>query len=110
MKLGQMMLDGGKWGETQIVSETWAQKAVEPLVDLRGTQYGYQWWVVDYPYNGETVRGFFAGGNGGQIVMVVPALDLVISFWGGNYSDSALYIPQREYIPDYILPSVSPDP
>jgi CubicO group peptidase (beta-lactamase class C family) len=41
---------------------------------------GYLWWVIEYPYRDRTVRAFFAGGNGGQIVMGVPELDLVIAF------------------------------
>jgi hypothetical protein len=62
--------------------------------------------VADYPYRGRTVRAFFAGGNGGQVVMGIPELDLVVAFYGGNYGDRALYVPQRVYVPQYILPAV----
>jgi len=49
----------------------------------------------------------FAGGNGEQIVMAIPELDLVIAFYGGNYSDSApIFTLQRVYVPQYILPAV----
>jgi hypothetical protein len=41
------------------------------------------------------------------IFMGIPALDLVIGFTGGNYSDPALYIPQRVFVPQYILPAVN---
>ena len=68
--------------------------------------YGYQWWVEDYPYKGRILRAFFAGGNGGQIVMGIPELDLVIAFYGGNYSDRVLLIPQWVYVPQYILPAI----
>ena len=54
---------------------------------------------------GRTVRAFFAGGNGGQVVMVVAELDLVIAFFGGNYSDKVLYVPQRVFVPEFILPA-----
>jgi len=54
------------------------------------------------------VSAFYAAGNGGQIVMAMPALQLVIGFMGGNYSDPALYIPQRKYVPEYLLPAVTP--
>jgi hypothetical protein len=40
----------------------------------------------------------------------VPELDLVVEFLGGNHSDRVLYVPQREYVPNYILPSVVPSP
>ncbi len=106
MKLGQLMLDGGRWHGRQVISPEWAQKSVAPLYPLRNLHYGYLWWVADYPYQGRTVRAFFAGGNGGQIVLGVPELDLVISFFGGNYSDPVMFVPQRVYVPQYILPTV----
>jgi hypothetical protein len=62
--------------------------------------------VTDWPYKDRTVRAFFAGGNGGQVVIVVPDLDLVVTFYGGNYSDKALFIPQRVFVPKYVLPAV----
>ncbi len=66
----------------------------------------FLWWVTDYPYRNRTVRAFFAGGNGGQIVMGIPELDLVIAFFGGNYSDSSSLVPQRVFVPQYVLPAV----
>jgi CubicO group peptidase (beta-lactamase class C family) len=107
MKLGQLILDGGRWRGRQIVSGEWAKRSVSPLYELRGLHYGYLWWIADYPYKGRTVRAFFAGGNGGQIVMGIPELDLVIAFYGGNYSDPVMFVPQRVYVPEYILPAVN---
>ena len=49
---------------------------------------------------------YHVAGNGGQIAMAIPELDLVICFMGGNYSDPALYIPQNRYVPEFILPAV----
>jgi CubicO group peptidase (beta-lactamase class C family) len=106
MKVGQMMLDGGRWRGRQVVSTEWARKATSPLFELRGLHYGYLWWVASYPYRGRTVQAFFAGGNGGQVVMGIPELDLVIAFYGGNYSDLVSYVSQRVYVPQYILAAV----
>ena len=39
--------------------------------------------------------------------MGIPELDLVIAFTGGNYNDPALFIPQRQFVPEYILPAVN---
>jgi CubicO group peptidase (beta-lactamase class C family) len=74
---------------------------------MGGIRYGYLWWVIDFPYRGRTVQAFFAGGNGGQVSMGVPDLDLVVAFHGGNYSDAATFIPQRVLVPEHILPAVS---
>lgn len=106
MKLGQVILDGGVWNGTRIVSQEWATRSISALFDLRERKYGYLWWVIDYPYKDRTVRAFFAGGNGGQVVIGIPELDLLIAFFGGNYSDPVLYRSQDVLVPDYILKAV----
>jgi CubicO group peptidase (beta-lactamase class C family) len=106
MKLGQLMLNGGTWNGQRVVSPEWCREATSPLYSLGGSRYGYLWWVVEYPYKDRKVRAFFAGGNGGQIVLGVPELDLLIAFYGGNYSDATSLVPQRVYVPKYILPAV----
>ncbi len=106
MKIGQVILDGGTWKGRRIVSQEWARRSTSPLYDLRDRQYGYLWWVMDYPYKNGTVRAFFAGGNGGQIVVGIPDLDLLITFYGGNYSDPVLYRSQDVLVPEYILKAV----
>jgi len=107
MKLGQVMLDGGRWQGRPVVSAEWARRSVSPLYELGGRRYGYLWWVTDYPWHGRTVRAFFAGGNGGQIVMGIPELELVIGFYGGNYSDAAGFVPQKVFVPEDLLPAVN---
>ena len=86
-KLAQLMLNDGRWGGRQIVSHAWVAKATAPLRELfPGQQYGYLWNSRVYDYKGRKVRAYFAGGNGGQISMAIPELDLVICFMGGNYN------------------------
>lgn len=106
MKLGQLMLDGGVWHGKRILDADFAKRAGSPLHDLRGIQYGYLWWNIEYPYKDRKLRAYFAGGNGGQLVMVIPELDLVIATYGGNYADRAGLLIQQEYVPQYILPAV----
>ena len=106
VKIGQMMLDGGRWNGREVVSAEWAKASISPRYDLNGMRYGYLWWVTEYPYGNRTVRAFFAGGNGGQIVIGVPDLDLVVGFYGGNYSDAVALTAEREYVPRFILPAI----
>ena len=108
MKLGQVILDGGTWNGGRVLSEEFASRSIRPLVELRDRGYGYQWWLKELPYRDGTVQAFFAGGNGGQVVMGVPELDLLVSFFAGNYSDPVLYRIQEEFIPEYILPALVP--
>jgi CubicO group peptidase (beta-lactamase class C family) len=106
MKFGQLMIDGGRWNGKQIVSADWAKTSAATHTHIGDREYGYLWWIAQYPYKGRTVRAFFAGGNGGQVVIAIPELDLVIAFYGGNYSDAVSLIPQRELVPQFILPAV----
>jgi CubicO group peptidase (beta-lactamase class C family) len=107
LKLAQLMLNEGKWNGTQIMSKEWAVKSGSALRQLSRTQrYGWLWNSMEYDYKGRKVRGFFAGGNGGQIFMAIPDLDLVIAFTGGNYSQPQTFVAQRDIIPKYILPAI----
>ncbi|HEY0411615.1 MAG TPA: serine hydrolase domain-containing protein [Allosphingosinicella sp.] len=108
MKLPQLMLNGGTWGRKRIVSREWVRRASAPLYDLSPIQqYGYFWNSALYPWKGRKVRAVFAAGNGGQIFMEIPDLDLVIAFTSGNYSEAAGLLPQRVFIPEDILPAVN---
>ncbi len=107
MKLGQLMLNGGTWEGRRILSREFVARASSPLYHLRNVVYGYLWWGIDYPYKDRTVHAFYAGGAGGQGVMVIPDLDLVIATYAGNYSSrSAAINTQQNLTPRYILPAV----
>ena len=41
--------------------------------------------------------------------MGIPELDLVVTFFGGNYSSKTLYRAQREFVPEFILPAIDAD-
>ncbi|HEX2204223.1 MAG TPA: serine hydrolase, partial [Longimicrobium sp.] len=108
MKLGQLYLDGGTWRGRRVLSEEWVWRSTEPRFPMGSrARYGYLWWTLDYPYAGRTVRAYFASGNGGQYVMVVPELDLVIGANGGNYNDDANWRTALDLIPRVILPAVA---
>jgi CubicO group peptidase (beta-lactamase class C family) len=94
-KMAQLMLNKGRWGGKQILSAEWVRQSGAPLRDLGTTQqYGYLWNSQEFDYKGRKVRAVFSGGNGGQVSMEIPDLDLVIAFTGGNYGTRGL-TPQR---------------
>lgn len=109
LKIGQVLLDGGTWNGKRIVSEEWIRRSISPIHDLRRWTYGYLWWGVDYPYKDRTVKAVFASGNGGQFVIAIPELDLLVAFYGGNYADLVLYRSQMVLVPEYILKAVDPE-
>jgi CubicO group peptidase (beta-lactamase class C family) len=107
LKMAQLFVNNGRWNGKQIVSADWVRRSTAPLRDYSPTQqYGFLWNSVAYDYNGKKIRAYFAGGNGGQVSMGIPDLDLVIAFTGGNYNDPVLFTSQRVLVPQYILPAV----
>lgn len=107
MKLTQLFLNDGRWEGRQIVSRDWARRSSAPLRRLSPAQtYGYLWNSVEYDYRGRKLHAYFPGGNGGQVYIGIPELNLVIAFTGGNYADRVLFRAQREFVPQDILPAV----
>jgi len=105
LKFGELMLREGAWNGRQIVSADFARRSVSSLYHLRRITYGYLWWVEDLPYKDRTVRAFLALGNGGNNIVGIPELDLVVALYGANYG-SRTTGRIREIVPRLILPAV----
>jgi len=79
-RLGQLILNHGKWNEKQLVSESYLDQALAPaihLIDENGKNvdyYGWQWWLMKY----RGYQVFFMEGINGQYVIVVPEMNTVI--------------------------------
>ncbi|HEV3058836.1 MAG TPA: serine hydrolase [Vicinamibacterales bacterium] len=115
IKLGQLYLSRGLWNARRVVSSAWVEDSTAshsnfaPMIegDLNH-QYGYGWHINPLKTPGHTYRSFSAGGNGGQIVMVIPELDMVVAFNGGSYGEfSKWYRWSLELVPQYIIPAVN---
>jgi CubicO group peptidase (beta-lactamase class C family) len=105
-KLGQLMLNGGAWNGRRVLDRQFVKRAQSNLCALNKVGYGYLWWTTDLPYKDRQVRAYWAGGNGGQGVIVVPELELVIATFGGSYITREGLEIQQGYAPRYILPAV----
>ncbi|HEV2817931.1 MAG TPA: serine hydrolase domain-containing protein [Allosphingosinicella sp.] len=106
LKLGQLMLNGGSWQGRRILDPAFAAAATSPRYHLANVFYGYLWWIEDFPYKDRIVRSFSARGAGGNLVTVVPALDLVIATMAGNYFSRTQIDYTNPLIPRSILPAV----
>jgi CubicO group peptidase (beta-lactamase class C family) len=110
MKLGQLVMNGGTWNGRRVLSRSFAARSSAPLLrvgTVRRYDYGYLWWGTGFPYKGHTVHAFYAAGNGGQTVMAIPELDLVVALYAGNYGDGPTTRRiQTGYVRDYVLPAV----
>ena len=108
LKLAQVHLSGGSWKGHRIYAREWSDLATRTHYNSEAYkfQYGYLWWGVEYPYQDRTIRAYFASGNGGQISMAIPELDLAIAFHAGAYNEAGGRKATREYVPQFILPAI----
>jgi CubicO group peptidase (beta-lactamase class C family) len=106
MKFGQLMMNGGTWNRRRILDASFAKAAVSPQYHLRNVFYGYLWWMEYYPYKGRQLLGYSARGSGGNLVFVVPELDLVVTTMAGNYSNRRGMRYLGNFIATSILPAV----
>jgi len=108
LKLGQLYLNDGTWKSARLLDPGWAEVATTARHMIRDEGYGYGWWVFSYPYEGRQVKAFYAGGNGGQYVIVVPELDLDVVIFGGNYNQRVMHVSKYEFVRDYVVSAVVP--
>jgi len=89
---GQLMLNKGKWGDKQLVSETYLDETITPanyLTDDDGLHvdyYGYQWWIMNY--NGFKIP--YMRGILGQYVFAIPEKNAVVVRLGHKRSDELI--------------------
>lgn len=89
-KIGQLILQHGRWDGVQLVPEAWVAASLQPRTEVGdGRQYGYQWWHGQTRALGREQAWTAGFGNGGQRLFVVPALDLVVVITAGLYDDEA---------------------
>ena len=75
-KIGQLYLQKGSWEGKQIVSKEWIEESTskKSRFDEMGYDYGYLWWLID-----EEEQSFAALGDGGNVIYVNPAKQLVVA-------------------------------
>ncbi len=83
-KIGQLFLNKGNWNGEQLISEEYVAAATQKQVMLRGLEYGYQWWRRKFMVQNQTFDTYFAWGNGGQYICVVPQCEVVVVSTAGN--------------------------
>ena len=89
-RLGQLVLQKGKWHGKQLVPEAYLSEATRPYPNLQDEQgnpidyYGYQFWIADF---GDQSSPFF-NGIMGQYMFVLPE-DNAVVIRLGNSDDSS---------------------
>jgi CubicO group peptidase (beta-lactamase class C family) len=87
-RIGQLVLNKGKWNHKQVISEKYlseATSAASYLKDDNGKpleRYGYQWWLTNY----KNLKIIYARGINGQYIFVIPSKNMVVVRLGNKRS------------------------
>lgn len=113
VKIGACMLNQGSWKGKRILSEDWVKKSALPYPGNKGINipgepsgkqgYSYSWWTKTYYQGGRRIQMYAAGGWGGQHIMVIPEVSMVVVFTGANYNSRR---PPYMILKKYILPAL----
>lgn len=80
-KVGQLLLQNGRWKGKQIINEEYLALATSHIVTFpRSMPYGFYFWID------KRNNGYYAHGHGGQILLVVPSLNLVLLYTAWPYT------------------------
>lgn len=93
-RIGQLMLNNGKWGNKQIIDSTWIAEMTTArtnfdevnrnISDFRNSKYkfgyGYMWWLWQDMNDDKYKNAYCAMGVMGQNISVFPNADVVIVY------------------------------
>jgi CubicO group peptidase (beta-lactamase class C family) len=93
IKIGELYLKNGEYDGVRVISQAWTDKAASFKISTNNAQpfgpsYGYFWWrgnIHGHDY-------FWANGYGGQFIVVVRDINLVVSatnIWSGIATGTA---------------------
>ena len=105
-RIGQMVLDRGQWNGRRIVPAGWLATSFKPRAPVEGgLRYGYQWWLGSLVANGKPWYAAF--GNGGQRLIVIPSLRMVVIILAGNYNSADQWKMPLKLMSQIVIPSVA---
>tara|TARA_R110002096_G_scaffold177713_1_gene354471 strand:+ start:244 stop:1428 length:1185 start_codon:yes stop_codon:yes gene_type:complete len=96
VKWGTLALNKGKWNGEQLISADYLVKATSNITDPTADwqpeaySYGYFWYQMNIVIGGKNYNANVAWGGGGQHILVVPELDLVVAITGHDLEDKII--------------------
>jgi CubicO group peptidase (beta-lactamase class C family) len=103
-KLGQLYLQRGRWGDRQLLPESYVEQATSPQIATPAEEnldwrqgYGYQFWMSRH--------GYRADGAFGQFSLVLPEHDAVVAITAGTEATQELL----DHVWAHLLPGIDRD-
>ncbi len=100
LKIGAMVMNMGAYKGRQIVPRDWIAESMQVYTrsHFNPYDYGYGWWQREL--NGHSVQ--FAWGNGGQYILMLPALKTVVAIASRSGESTASSRESRRRLFDFI--------
>lgn len=101
-RFGLLFARKGRWKDQQVIPELWVEEstAVHSSLQTSGG-YGYMWWVARGGKHFSNIDNVPEGlitarGNGGQVIAVIPDMDLVLIHRGNRNRGDDAGVPYRQ--------------
>ena len=106
-KIGLLVQNDGKWQGKQIVSKKWIQESIKSRIRVDDIfSYGYHWWQIRYNIGERDYNAVLANGYGGQFIVILKKLDLVVVLTGSNYDSDQNAFLSLMLVKNFIIPAV----
>lgn len=120
-KIGLLVLNDGIWDNKQLVSKEWIHECTRPLVpESKFFDYGYQWWhhsrnTLQWWKEPNTVSPeehdlVTAMGHGGQYIMIIRDLNLVVVTTASDFENGKLARSKIPMVIEEIIPIFEVEP
>lgn len=114
-KIGQLVLNDGYWGESQLVPKAWIRESTRPhLAESEYFDYAYHWWLrsegnrpwwdIDESRSTEEYEIVIALGFGGQYIMIIRDLDMVVVTTSSDYADGHMARSKIPMVMERLIP------
>ncbi|MFO1495686.1 MAG: serine hydrolase [Lysobacterales bacterium] len=105
--LGQLYLDEGKVGDRQLIPRRWvrASTTAHARVD-EGIEYGYLWWLMQFPVGERRYQSFAMNGAGGNTVQVFREQQAVVVITTTNFNVQQPHRLTAKLLTEQILPQL----
>jgi CubicO group peptidase (beta-lactamase class C family) len=115
VKLGQLAINRGRWNDEQLIPEEYITKAISRVIytgddielhyggkDVSRQGYGYFWWNAELNYGNKNYFSTSAQGGGGQFIILIEDLDLMVVFTAHDNDTNYLQITAEHILPAFI--------
>jgi CubicO group peptidase (beta-lactamase class C family) len=127
LKLGQAYLDGGVWNGRRIATQDFVREAFSTQIEINQETTGVEdrdrfanayyevgeglgWHHAWVQSGDQRYAAYHTNGNGGQLLLIVPAFDLVVMFTAGNYRTGLWNLERDAIVGQIIIPALNRAP